>query len=102
MTKEEIYNALDPSWWISQTSPWETEFMSTTIIFNTSGITGCELVSSAPYQTNGLNAGVGPSTNDLTDFVNNLRTEAAQRLFDERCIAVTGHKDLDYVYSASD
>lgn len=101
MNKQDIYNALDPSWWIIQGSPWSTNYVSTVIIFDTEAIANCEYTSSAPYQTNGLNAGTGPSTNDLTDFINQLRTEAAQRLFDEHCIAVTGHKDLGYVYGAT-
>lgn len=101
MTKEEIYNALNPSWWISQLSPWGTLFMSAVIVFNTNGITGCTFTSSAPYQTNGLNAGTGPSTDDLTDFVNNLRTEVAQRLFDEHCIAITGNQSLGEVFNAT-
>ncbi len=101
MTKEEIYNALLPSWWISQESAWGTLFISTVIVFNTDGITGCEFTSSAPYQTNGLNAGTGAYTDDLTDFVNQLRTETAQRLFDEHAIAITGHKDLTSVFNAT-
>lgn len=102
MTKEEIYNALNPAWWISQQSAWGTEFMSTEINFENEGGIACSYVSSAPFQTNGLNAGTGAYTNDLTDFVNGLRTEASQRLFDMHCSAIISNDNLKAVFNATE
>jgi hypothetical protein len=91
MDKQAIYNALNPDWWtISLPNEWRTEYMNATILFNTEGITGCTYVSSAPYQTLGLNAGTSPFEGYEEEFRDALRTEAAQRLFDMHCKQLVG------------
>jgi hypothetical protein len=59
-------------------------------------------LSSAPFQTNGLNAGTDAAVGQTDNFINNLRLEAAQRLFDMHASEITGHEELDNAYSASD
>lgn len=101
MTKEAIYNALNPDWWVlSPANSWNTEFISTVINFDTSGTTGCSYTSSAPYQTNGLNAGTSQFINYLSEQIDSLRLEAAQRLYDMHATQITGHTSLEYVYGA--
>jgi hypothetical protein len=102
MTKEQIFDALSPSWWIASTpNSWSTVFYSTIIEFTAGATTWATYLSSAPFQTFGLNAGISPASGDVTDFINALRTEAAQRLFDMHCSAVTGHTEMSSVFNAT-
>lgn len=101
MDKTAIYQALDPSWWVKQQNTWNTEFVSTEIIYNTAALTGCVYTSSAPIQTNGLNAGTDAPSTELADYVNILRLEAAQRLFDSHAVAITGHQRLGSVFNST-
>lgn len=101
MSKEEIYEALQSSWWLQQPSLWNTAYLSTVILFDTEAITNCEYVSSAPIQTSGLNSGPDAPQSELNATIDNLREKAAQQLFDMHCTSVTGHKDLEYVYNAT-
>lgn len=102
MTQGEIYTALNPDWWVSQTSPWNTEFMSTIINYTDNNGNAGEYVSSAPYQTNGLNAGVGAYTNDLTDFVNNLRLAASYYLASRNVSSIKAPSTTPYVFGAQE
>lgn len=99
MTKEQIYQALNPNWWILQTSGFNTEFYSTEIVFNTQDLEDCTYTSSAPFQTNGLNA--GESGIVAQTLIDDLRTEAAQRLFDMHATQITGFQPLGMVYNAN-
>jgi hypothetical protein len=102
MTKQEIYDALNPDWWLASTANnWQTVYYSVVVDFTAGHTTGCTYLSSAPFQTGGLNAGTGPATSQISAFINDLRLEAAQRLFDLHCSAITGHEELNNVYSAS-
>ena len=92
-----IYNALNPDWWILQPSLWNTDYYSTQIDFETAGGTH-SYISSAPYQT--LNSGTAAPTTQLNSFIDSLRTEAAQRLYDMHCTSVTGAQALTYVFGA--
>jgi hypothetical protein len=103
LDKNEIYAALDPAWWLASTpNNWQTVFYSAVIKFTSGATTDCTYLSSAPFQTYGLNAGVSPAAGDVGTFINELRLEAAQRLFDLHCSAITGHEELANVYGASD
>ena len=102
MNQEDIYNALDPSWWTLQTSLWNTEYYSCVITFDTAALTGCTYVSSAPYQTNGLNAGTGPYVGYESDLINELRTQASYMLANRAVTSITGHTNLSSVYGATE
>jgi len=101
MTKDAIYAALDPTWWVDQTNTFNTDFYSTEILFSAEGISGYTYISSAPYQTNGLNSGMDAPTAQQSNFINNLRLEASQRLFDLHCTEINGHQNLMSVYNAT-
>jgi hypothetical protein len=102
MDKTAIYEALDPAWWVHQTNGFNTEFVSTEILFDTAGITGCVYTSSAPVQTNGLNSSpVDAPSSQLDTTIDVLRHEAAQRLFDMHCEAITGHQRLGSVFNGT-
>jgi len=96
MTKEQIFQALNPSWWIVQPNLWQTDYLSTQILFNTLG--GEQVyTSSAPYI---VVTGEGGATTTPTDMTHTLRVAAAQRLYDMHCTSVTGNQALAYVYGA--
>jgi hypothetical protein len=100
--KEAIYTALDADWWTASTpNNWQTVFYSAVITFNAGGTTGCSYLSSAPFQTYGLNSGTDAAEGQLDNFINNLRLEAAQRLYDMHASAITGHEELDNAYNAT-
>jgi hypothetical protein len=99
--KGNIYAALDPSWWTQQTSAWNTVFVSTSILFDTAGTTGCVYVSSAPIQTGGLSAGTDAPNTQLDTTIDILRLEASQRLYDMHATNITGHADLQAVFGAT-
>lgn len=102
LTKNQILTALSPDWWMASTANnWQTVFYSTVITFDAGGTTGCTYTSSAPFQTNGLNAGIDAATDQIDSFIQNLRLEAAQRLFDMHASAITGHEVLENVYNAT-
>lgn len=101
LDKQTIYDAIDPAWWQSATNTWNTEFVSTEILYDTAALTGCIYTSSAPVQTNGLNAGTDAPSTQLEDCINILRLEAAQRLYDMHATAITGHQPLGMVYNAT-
>ena len=101
MDKQAIYDALNPDWWTQRTNTWNTTFVSTIITYQTAALPECFYVSSAPIQTGGLSAGTDAPTTDLETFVDVLRHEAAQRLYDLHCAAVTGHTSLSGVFNAT-
>lgn len=101
LEKNQIYEALSPSWWISQTNAFNTEFVSTEILFDTAGTTDCIYTSSAPVQTGGLNAGTDAPGTQLDTTIDILRLEAAQRLYDMHATAITGHQALGSVFNAT-
>lgn len=99
MDEQQIYEALDPSWWLKSPSLWSTDFYSTVVVFNTPALSNCTYTSSAPSQTNGLNAGqsgISPSA-----LVDSLRRMAARRLFDSQATAVVGHSNLVIPFNAT-
>lgn len=100
MDKQAIYNALNPDWWVIQTSNFGTQFISTEINFTNESGNTFSYVSSAPYQTNGLNAGSGPFSGDLSGLIDQLRVEASQRLYDQHCTSIIGNTNLSSVYGA--
>lgn len=101
MDKTQIYDALDPAWWIGQTNTFNTGFVSAEVLFDTAGTTGCIYTSSAPVQTGGLSAGTDAPGTQLDTTIDILRLEAAQRLYDMHCEAITGHQALGSVFNAT-
>lgn len=124
MDKQQIYDALNPSWWtVSQPNNWQTSFVSANINFeNSAGLT-MTYTSSAPYVTYGLNQSgvystydpdtgtttqtIAPNQSRTTDgvntldtLVNELRTQAAQMLENMHCTNVLGYSELSSVYQA--
>ena len=124
MNKQQILNALDPSWWtLSQPNNWQTSFVSANINFQNSSGTTMTYTSSAPYVTYGLNQSgvystydpdtgtttqtIAPNQSRTTDGVNTLSTliselmtQTAQRLYDMHCTNVVGYSELSSVYGA--
>lgn len=102
LTPGQIYSQLDPSWWtLSVQNNWDTEFYATTITFNTDALTNCTYDSSAPFQTNGLNAGTDAAVGQVSTFVDHLMQEASQRLAEMGAITITGHSTPKYVFGAT-
>lgn len=102
LTKGQILTALDPAWWTASTANnWQTVFYSAVITFTSGGTTNCTYLSSAPFQTNGLNAGTDAAEGQVASFIQNLRLEAAQRLSDLHASAITGHEETASVYNAT-
>lgn len=73
---------------------WDTEYVSATILFDTADLSNCVYNSSAPYQTNGLNAGTSQWEGYLSELIDGLRNEAAQRLFDMHATAIIGPQTI--------
>lgn len=102
MDKGAIYAALDPSWWVASTpNNWQTVFYSAVVKFTSGATTDCTYLSSAPFQTGGLNAGTDAAVDQIDTFINDLRLEAAQRLSDMNCKAITGHEESNHVFGAT-
>ena len=124
MDKLEIYNALNPDWWtVSQPNNWQTSFVSTNIVFENNSGLKMTYTSSAPYITYGLNASGNTTTydtttgvmtpsnspimsrtdngvNTLNTLINELRTQASQRLYDLHCTAIISSNELSSVYDS--
>lgn len=101
MNAGQILSELSPSWWVQQNSLWNTEYLSTVILYNTQALTGCTYTSSAPIQSFGLNVAPSAPVDQLSTFVEHLMEEAATRLAAMGCVEVTGHENLEYVYGAT-
>ena len=103
MNPAQILEQLDASWWQQQPSLWGTTFLSTIIIFNTSALTGCTYLSSAPVSIlNPLRESQTAQEGSLSTFTNQLMLEAANRLYAMHATAITGHQAPASVFNATD
>jgi hypothetical protein len=101
MDKQAIYNALDPSKWLESNSLWDTAFVACIITFDTAGVDGCTYLSSAPIQNLGLYGGTSAQIEELPAFIDGLRLQAAQRLFDLHATAIIGQSAPGSVFDAT-
>lgn len=103
MTQEEIYNALDPSWWVESTpNYWRTEFVGTQINFTNPAGLACTYVSQAPVQTGGLNSGSDANSGDLSTFIDDLRYSASIYLANTaKAVNITGYTPLTSFFNAT-
>lgn len=103
MTQEEIFNALNPAWWVtSPSNNWQTEFVGTQINFTNPGGLACTYVSQAPIQTNGLNAGISAPEGDLSTFIADLMYQASIYLANVgKAVSIDGNTPLTSFYNGT-
>lgn len=102
MDKETIYESLNPDWWTPLGSTGRTQFYSTKILFSNGVLNNLTYISSGAYTTGGLNSGITAPSTQFDNFINSLRLEAAQRLFDMHCTAIIDHGELTSVFGATE
>lgn len=98
MNKQQILNALSPDWWsTSLASDWRSQYAGVQINFLNTGGNEMTYLSSAPYQSNGINS--APSNIDLSVLIEDLMQDCAQTLENQHCAQVLGYTPLTKVYT---